>query len=349
VAHDCVSHSIPHCHGPSQFPNECQKNSKITHSVAKLTYYTQIAPISVSRNNHLPKSRTGGNLEIPANTEKAASTTDTPLTRPTLSPTTASTLYPDKIAREDLQDLDDGDDAVSQVTSVAYSHVDSEDPGLLHVPRLENIANGGQPFECPSCFGIVQAKRQRSWRKHVLSDLRAYVCMSQGCDAGLFEDKATWQAHDAECHQRQWRCQHCRVGPFSSASGLQNHLCSMHDVGELPPDILAQVVGASTSALTEVVPDCPLCNFEDGLRTDAMTRGQELSLGTQVVIPLADYHKHLAFHQEQLALFAIPPAAETSADSASTHARSRADPNENVQVSPTFGNWPYISARKQGA
>jgi hypothetical protein len=323
-----------------------KKNSKITRSVAKLTYYTQIAPISVSKDNQLPKSRTGGNLEVPPNTEKAASTTDTPLTRPTLSPTTASTLYPDKIVREDLQDLDDGDDAVSQVTSVAYSHVNSEDPGLLHVPRLEDIANGGQPFECPFCFGIVQAKRQRSWRKHVLSDLRAYVCISQDCDAGLFEDKASWQAHDAEHHQRQWRCQHCRVGSFSSASGLQDHLLSTHDVGELPKDVLAQVVDASTSSLTEVVPDCPLCDFEDEVRTKAMNGGQGLSSSAQIVVPIADYHRHLAFHQEQLALFAIPPATERSAESESTHARSRTDPNEHVQVSLAFGKWPQVLTDK---
>jgi hypothetical protein len=315
-------------------------NAQIARTVAELTYHAQITPTSVSKDIHLLKSRIDGNLEVPPHTEKAASTTNTPLTRPTLSPTTASTLYPDKIVREDLQDLDDGDDAVSQVTSVAYSHVNSEDPGLLHVPRLEDIANGGQPFECPFCFGIVQAKRQRSWRKHVLSDLRAYVCMSPDCDAGLFEDKATWQAHDAECHQRQWRCQHCRVGPFTSASGLQKHLCSMHDVGELPSDILAQVVDASTSSSTEVVPDCPLCDFEDQVRTKAMNGGQELSSSAQVVIPLADYHRHLAFHQEQLALFAIPPATERSAESESTHARSRTDPNEHIQVSLTFGNSP---------
>jgi hypothetical protein len=322
-------------------------DADIARSVAKLTYLAQVAPISASKDSHLPKSRVDGDLEVPAHTGKAPSTTNTPLTRPTLSPTTASTLYPDKIVREDLQDLDDGDDAVSQVTSVAYSHVDSEDPGLIHVPRLEDVTNGGQPFECPFCFGIVQAKRQRSWRKHVLSDLRAYVCMSRGCDAGLFEDKATWQAHDAACHQCQWRCQHCRVGPFSSASGLQNHLRSSHDIGEFPEDILAQVVDASTSSLTEIVPDCPLCDFEDQVRADAMKRGQELSPDAQVVVPLADYHRHLAFHQEQLALFAMPPATESSAESASTHARSREDPDEHVQVSPIIGNWPEMLTNKR--
>jgi hypothetical protein len=289
---------------------------------------------------HVPKpSRVSGDLAALIYTEIAASTTNTPYTRPTLSPTTASTLFPDKIMRDDLQNLDDGDDdARSQTTSVAHSQVDPKDSGLLHVPRLEDVSNGNGPFECPFCFGIVQAKRQCSWRKHVLSDLRAYVCMFEGCDAGLFEDKMAWQTHDSECHQRQWRCQHCRTGAFSSASSLQDHLRSMHDSGKLPKDLIARVVDASTVTSSEVVPDCPLCDFEDEIRAEAMSRSQELSTNSQVVIPLADYHRHLAFHQEQLALFAIPPAIERSVESESTHGRSRADPDEQDKVSHRFGD-----------
>lgn len=287
---------------------------------------------------------TDGNLDVPILTENAASTTNTPLTRPTLSPTAASTLYPDKIVRDDLQDLEDGEDAVSQVTSIAYSQADPKDTGLLHVPRLEDVSEGGQPFECPFCFGIVLAKRQRSWRKHVLSDLRAYVCMSQGCDAGLFEDKIAWQTHDAECHQRQWCCQHCRIEPFSSAGGLQNHIRSIHDGSYFPMNVLAQMVDASTNTLVEIVPECPFCDFEDQVRAKATNGGQELSSLAKVVVPLADYHRHVAFHQEQLALFAIPPAIERSVESESTHNRSRVDPDEHFQVSLSGrSNWLVLT------
>lgn len=308
-----------------------------------LTIFEQFAPREAHPNELLPKpARTEGNLDIPAHTANAASTTNTPLTRPTLTPTTASTLHADRIAPEDLQDLD-RDDAVSQATSVAYSQVDPDDSGILHVPQLEGVSHGIQPFECPFCFGIVQAKRQHSWRKHVLSDLRAYVCMSADCDVGLFEDKAAWQAHDAECHQRQWSCSQCRSGPFTSAEGLQGHLCSTHEVGELPEDVVTKLVDASSYPVTETAPTCPFCDFEDDIRKDAAARGQALLPGAQVVIPLADYHRHLAFHQEQLALFAIPPEVERSVESGSNHGRSKVDSQENIQVSTILS--PCICAR----
>ena len=254
------------------------------------------------------------------------------MTRPTLTPTTASTLYADKIAQEDLQDLD-RDDTASQATSVAYSQHDTDDSGTLHVPQLEDVSHGVQPFECPLCFGIVQAKRQHSWRKHVLSDLRAYVCLSTDCEAGLFEDKSTWQAHDVECHQRQWSCTQCQLGPFSSATSLKSHLRLTHEVGEFSEEIVTKMVYSSSHPVSEVAPDCPFCDFEHDVRREGLTRGQDLLPDTQIVVPLADYHRHLAFHQEQLALFSIPPAIERSLESESNHGRSTVDPQENIQVS----------------
>lgn len=261
-----------------------------------------------------------------------ASTTDTPLTRPTLTPTDASTLYPDKIEQDDLQDLDD-DDAVSQTTSIVTSQIDAEDTSI-QIPRLEDMSQRGQPFECPFCFGIVQTKRQRLWRKHVLADLRAYVCMSKDCEAALFEDKNAWQAHDIACHRRRWQCHYCqRTESFSTAIGLESHLRSTHNVNEIPEEVLTNVVSSSSHPLTEIAPHCPLCDYDDQLRRDALSKGHQLPEDVQVVIPLADYHRHIARHQEQLALFAVPPAIERSVESESRHGRSQADLNEQKQVS----------------
>lgn len=265
----------------------------------------------------------------------SASTVHTPLTRPTLTPTAASTLNPEQIVRDDLQDLD-GDDAVSQTTSVVYSQRGAEDSGI-QIPRLEDVSKDGQPFECPFCFGIIQAKRQRSWRKHLLSDLRAYVCMSQHCEVGLFEDKSAWQAHDAECHQIRWECHYCHTSTFANAPSLQNHLRSTHNVGEIPEEVLAEVASSSSHPRTEVAPNCPLCDFGAQIQRDAAGAGQQLSENVQLFVPLADYHRHIASHQEQLALFAIPPAIERSVESESRGGRSRADPDEQNQVSPVTG------------
>lgn len=257
------------------------------------------------------------------------------MTRPTLSPTTASTLQPDKIAQDDLQDLDDRDDAVSQSTSVAYSQANEEDSGHLRLVRLQDLSHNNEPFECPYCFSIVQARRQRSWRKHVLSDLRAYVCMFEDCDAGLFEDKAAWAQHDAEEHRRQWDCQHCRdiCGPFSSPRGLHDHMLSLHAGDELPSEVLTQVVRASSRPLIEAAPECPLCDFAAEVQHQANTSGQAMPLGSQAVIPLVELQKHLALHQEQLALFAIPPAIDRGVESESRHGRSQVGADEQIKVS----------------
>jgi hypothetical protein len=257
------------------------------------------------------------------------------MTRPTLSPTAASTLQPDKIVREDLQDLDDNDDAASQSTSVAYSQATAEGSGHLRIVRLQDLSHDHEPFECPYCYSIVQAKKQRSWRKHVLSDLRAYVCIFEDCDAGLFEDKAAWALHDAEEHRRQWDCQYCRNTdrPFSSSQGLHEHLRALHAGDSLPAEVLHQVVEASSRPLSETVPDCPLCDFDNEVYHQANRLGQAIPLGSQVVIPLVELQKHLALHQEQLALFAIPPAVQRGVESESRHGNSQVGPDEQIKVS----------------
>jgi hypothetical protein len=56
-----------------------------------------------------------------------------------------------------------------------------------------------------------------------------------------------------------------------------------------------------------------------------------------------ELQKHLALHQEQLALFAIPPAVERGVESESRHGKSQVGPEEHDKVSsfshnPTFTN-----------
>lgn len=110
--------------------------------------------------------------------------------RPTLSPTTTSTLQPGGLVQDDLENLDQFDDNASQATSVDYLYKPGEDVSGLKVVQLEDVAKEREPFECPYCFKIIQAQRRRSWRKHVFSDLRAYACVFEDCDAGLFEERS---------------------------------------------------------------------------------------------------------------------------------------------------------------
>ena len=164
--------------------------------------------------------------------------------------------------------------------------------------------------------------------------------MFKDCDAGLFEDKAAWARHDTEEHRRQWDCQHCRDTdrPFSSSQGLHEHLRALHAGDGLPAEVLAQVVEASSRPLVETVPDCPLCDFDVDVHREASRLGQAIPSCSQAVIPLAELQKHLALHQEQLALFAIPPAVERGVESGSRHGKSQVGPDEQIKVSPHSRN-----------
>jgi hypothetical protein len=159
--------------------------------------------------------------------------------------------------------------------------------------------------------------------------------MFKDCDAGLFEDKAAWARHDAEEHRRQWDCQHCQhTGrPFISSHGLLEHMRFYHAGDGLPAEVLTQVVKASSRPLSETAPDCPLCDFDIEVRRQADRTGQAVPSSSQAVIPLAELQKHLALHQEQLALFAIPPAVERGVESESRHGKSQVGPDEQIKVS----------------
>ena len=97
--------------------------------------------------------------------------------------------------------------------------------------------------------------------------------------------------------------------------------------------MLAQVVEASSRPLVETAPDCPLCDFDVDVHREASRLGQAIPSCSQAVIPLAELQKHLALHQEQLALFAIPTAVERGVESESKHGKSQVGPDEQVKVS----------------
>lgn len=106
----------------------------------------------------------------------------------------------------------------------------------------------------------------------------------------------------------------------------------------LPTEVLTQVVEASSHPLSETAPDCPLCDFDIDVHRQANKTGQAIPPGTQAVIPLAELQKHLALHQEQLALFAIPPAVERGVESESRHGKSQVGPKEQIKVSARSPN-----------
>ncbi|KAK6436800.1 hypothetical protein LTR95_007011, partial [Oleoguttula sp. CCFEE 5521] len=266
------------------------------------------------------------NLAVPENPVLPAlqyNTAPTASTRPTLTPTAASTLQANQVANEDLQNLDRDDDAVSQATSFMSSHVDGETAEGLHVVRLSTLRKYDEPFECTYCHAIVATRRQRSYKKHVYADLRAYICTFEDCTAGLFEDRDAWWQHEMNAHRRQWSCQSCQGKIFDTAAGLQKHMRVAHDAAALPDDLLAQIAAASSTPVLEVaVSDCPLCeDFDSIIRQEAAKMQMSIPDHHQVKVPLKRFQQHLGYHLEQLALFAVPPQIDGNIESGSRHSR----------------------------
>lgn len=261
--------------------------------------------------------------------------------RPTLSPTTTSTLQPGGLVQDDLENLDQFDDNASQATSVDYLYKPGEDVSGLKVVQLEDVAKEHEPFECPYCFKIIQAQRQRSWRKHVFSDLRAYACVFEDCEFGLFEERSAWQEHELEQHRRQWICQRCKEKAlekaFKSKHTLLSHVRESHRLTPLLGELLLQIAEVSSQSVVETNAECHFC---DELNLEAIRRarqmGREVPNGQDVMIPVEEFQKHIASHQEQLALFAIPQTIERSVDSGSRPDQSEADADEREEVSRTI-------------
>ncbi|KAK7613008.1 hypothetical protein IWX49DRAFT_625423 [Phyllosticta citricarpa] len=84
---------------------------------------------------------------------------------------------------------------------------------------------GGGPFQCPPCFGIISAKTENSWKKHVSKDLAPYVCTFDSCSTPFrrFEKRREWFEHELS-HRSKWKCPlNCEI-VFNTQEYLSEHL-----------------------------------------------------------------------------------------------------------------------------
>ncbi|KAI3326464.1 hypothetical protein HD806DRAFT_551445 [Xylariaceae sp. AK1471] len=82
----------------------------------------------------------------------------------------------------ELNEDERSDTGFSQ-TSFATTAPDSERP---RIPPLPKRSYDG-PFECPFCFMLISVSSTYQWKKHVLRDLRPYICLAEDCPAASRE------------------------------------------------------------------------------------------------------------------------------------------------------------------
>ncbi|KAH6994941.1 hypothetical protein EDB80DRAFT_728283 [Ilyonectria destructans] len=215
----------------------------------------------------------------------------------------ATTFLPQKV--EEVED-----DAVSFMSASTAT----ESLSNLKLPLLADLSNNNEAFECPICFTIQSFQTERSWRIHAFRDLKAYLCTvgDEECDVRFFGDRDTWFEHELKEHRARYTCSLCGHGPLGPKQ-IRAHIQTAH--GPFSDDQLQMLLDAGREALTKVrAKDCPFCHdWEDALRLRTNPGGKLTLLGelTQdIFVSTTRFKRHVAVHQEQLAIFALPRATE---------------------------------------
>lgn len=142
------------------------------------------------------------------------------------------------------------------------------------------------------------------------------------CKNELFEDRNAWFEHELQYHRSQYTCTLCGEGPLSSKAGLESHITLSH--GHFPPDQMALIVDTGRQVPTAFdAQDCPLCDdWAEELRRREDPKGKSVvSRGSGILVSPTRFKRHVATHQEQLAIFSMPRSSEKtgSVDSESAH------------------------------
>ncbi|KAI0553067.1 hypothetical protein F4679DRAFT_581156 [Xylaria curta] len=210
----------------------------------------------------------------------------------------ATTLIPGMLNERSLEERED-DDVVSFATTTTVS----DSSNSLSLPRLESLSPDGEPFECPICHTLQLFHHDKSWKLHAFGDLKAYVCtrgQSEKCERLFFADRSAWFQHELSMHLGSYRCSLCGVNSTSGRDGLRQHLNDVHK--ELTQDQLSSLVDTGICVPNFFQPrDCPFC--EDW---SMLLQQKSEGRGSHQKVSISRLRRHVATHQEDLALFAMP-------------------------------------------
>ncbi|KAH7020416.1 hypothetical protein EDB80DRAFT_882449 [Ilyonectria destructans] len=204
----------------------------------------------------------------------------------------------------------DEDDALSFVSASTMTDCST----ALRLPSLADLSKDGKPFECPICFTLQSFQKERAWKKHAFRDLKAYVCTVGGseCDDLLFGDPDSWFAHEMNKHKATYNCSFCDQVRGASIDQLQSHLATHGTFNDQQLHVLEDT-GRET-AVNFRARDCPFCDeWAKKLHT---SRGEQAKCNgltrshQDVVVSMVRFKRHVAAHQEQLAIFALPRATD---------------------------------------
>ncbi|KAI1112310.1 hypothetical protein F5Y14DRAFT_273727 [Nemania sp. NC0429] len=123
-------------------------------------------------------------------------------------------------------DEDERSDTGFSHTSFATTAPDSE---RLRIPPLPKRSYDG-PFECPFCFMLISVSSTYQWKKHVLGDLRPYICLAEDCPAANKEyaSRHEWMSHILQKHWKTWTCPYQCGFNSTTEMNIRQHVTSIH-------------------------------------------------------------------------------------------------------------------------
>lgn len=146
-------------------------------------------------------------------------------------------------------------------------------------------------------------------RAHAFQDLKAYLCTvgDDNCDDMVFGDRTAWFDHEMQHHRSLFVCPLCDEAPMASREALRSHLDEHH--GSFSIEQVTRLEAAGQRAPQVFKPqDCPFCDdWAEALRRKHATLRQP-ELAFEYTVTADRFKRHVAMHQEQLAIFAIPRA-----------------------------------------
>ncbi|THY45710.1 hypothetical protein D6C98_07736 [Aureobasidium pullulans] len=193
---------------------------------------------------------------------------------------------------------EDEDDHVSQ----ASRDQSTPEISLNQIPTvhtLKELCQGGEVFVCPYCKDKQTMKTEAAWRRHVFSDLKAYVCPAEDCELYMFRSIEAWMHHQLSEHLAVWGCPICREHhPFSSAQLFRAHMCLDHAT-DFSREQLSQLMTSTKHSADNIrASECQFCDWALILKdTDRLA-----SSTGDIHVTVDDYCHHVCSHLEKLAL-----------------------------------------------
>ncbi|THY83183.1 hypothetical protein D6C93_08957 [Aureobasidium pullulans] len=166
------------------------------------------------------------------------------------------------------------------------------------VHTLKELCQGGEVFVCPYCKDKQTMETEAAWRRHVFSDLKAYVCLAEDCELYMFTSSEAWMSHQLSEHLVVWNCPICDETPFSSGEYFQSHIRFCHPAEFSEEQLEPLTTSSKHSADSIRASECPFCDWAVASGDLDRCTFQD---GEVHVTPVL-FQRHVCSHLEQLAL-----------------------------------------------